>query len=230
MKMLNEKKVLIGVLVFGIFSILFIWLGDPNYVYSITREDKEVETITAVLFFIALILAIINLIKKNRSFFSIIWVILLIFFLGEETSWFQRIFNYSVPSIENMNAQEEFNFHNLDIFQGGSLLDSDAGWATLLKSQNLFRLGFFGYFLFLPLLLSIDRLKKVIIKLGYIKPSKMFVIILLVVFGISFFLATKVEFQVKMAMAETREMLYAFFIFIYVTLYMWMMNSKVEKL
>lgn len=105
-------------------------------------------------------MAVANLIKRKRNFFSIVWVVLLILFLGEETSWFQRIFNYSVPSIEGMNAQEEFNFHNLDIFQGGSLLDSDAGWRTLLKSQNLFRLGFFGYFLFLPLLLYIDRFKK----------------------------------------------------------------------
>lgn len=62
------------------------------------------------------------------------------------------------------------------------------------------------------------------------KPSKMFVFILLVVFGISFFLATKVEYEVKMAIAETREMLYAFFIFVYVLLYIWVMNSKTEKL
>lgn len=52
MKIFNEKKILIGTLAFGILSILFIWLGDSNYVYGITREDKEVETITAIMFFL----------------------------------------------------------------------------------------------------------------------------------------------------------------------------------
>ena len=61
------------------------------------------------------------------------------------------------------------------------------------------------------------------------KPSKMFVFIILFVFIFSFYLATVTEYEVKMAIAETREMLYAFFIMIYVVLYIWMKKNNFKR-
>lgn len=229
MGLLKEHRVLLIAFLFGMFATLFIWFVNPEFAYGITREDKAVEVLTALIYFFALIFCINTVISNKRVLLPFIWTFLIIFFLGEETSWFQRVFDYSVPSVENINAQEEFNLHNLNVFHGNSLLDSDANLMTLLTSQNLFRIGFFGYFLILPLLMYFNKFKVLMKRLGYVKPSKIFVVVVLLVFMVSFFLATITEYEVKMAIAETREMLYAFFIMIYVILYIWMVKNKFKR-
>ena len=83
---------------------------------------------------------------------------------------------------------------------------------------------FFGYFLILPLLLFIPKLNKFIQKIGNVKTDKKFISILCFVFGLSFVLAIYSPVDKKMAFAEVREMLYAFFIFIYV--YFYLVSSK----
>ena len=225
----KEKILLLIALIFGLASISLIWLGDPEYVYAITREDQEIETMTVIFYLIGFIMALVAFFSNRKLLVALIWAVIIFIFLGEETSWFQRIFNYSVPAIEDVNAQKEFNFHNLDIFQGGSVIEDGFSLSVLLKSQNLFRLGFFGYFLVVPLLMYIPKLKKIANKVGYVQPSKLFIIVLLVVFVLSFALAPMVEFNVKMSIAETREMLYSFFILIYVILYIWMTRFNFKK-
>ena len=44
---------------------------------------------------------------------AIVWLVLCVLFLGEEVSWFQRVFGYSVPAVEAINSQGEFNLHNI---------------------------------------------------------------------------------------------------------------------
>ncbi|MBT8272816.1 MAG: hypothetical protein KJO77_03350 [Bacteroidia bacterium] len=223
----RNQKIFLGAFIFGIFSVLFIWFGEPAFVSRITREDGEVENLTAVFYLIAFILCLLSFVKDRKFYLALIWVFLCFVFLGEETSWFQRLFKYSVPTIEEMNAQDEFNIHNLDVFQGGGILGDSFSFSSLLKSQNLFRLGFFGYFLILPLLNLIPKIKNILKKIRYVSPDKRFIICLLIVFVLSFALAPYVEPKVKSALAETREMLYSFFIFIYVLSYIYVgKNSK----
>ena len=141
------------------------------------------------------------------------------FFIGEETSWGQRFFHYSVPAVEQMSAQNEFNLHNLEIFQGGHLTNPSIGLSAFLKSQNLFRLGFFSYFLVIPVMMYIPIFKELMSKVGYTMPDKGFTIVLLLVFVLSFVLVPFSSSSIRSSFAETREMLYAFFIMSYVIAY-----------
>jgi hypothetical protein len=231
----QEKIPYLLLIIFGLISITFIWLGQQEYVYKITREDGFIENLTAVFYLAGFIIGLITIfkIKNNRKalLFPIIWTLLCFIFLGEETSWFQRLFNYSVPGVENVNAQGEFNFHNLAIFKGEDLfIDgklSKLGIVNFLKStQNIFRICFFSYFVIFPLLMLVsNKVKLLFNKIGYIKPHNYFILSIILVFGCSFIFAIISPLQKKMALAETREMLYAFFIFMYV----WMFIKNVAN-
>ena len=231
--MFKNKWLLPILLIFGLFWILFIWFGEPNYVDRITREDGPIEYLTALFYLLAVILGLITIFKrKKKLLFPIVWTLLCFLFLGEETSWFQRIFNYSVPAVEQVSGQNEFNIHNLQIFSGDSLFVdgklSKAGIINFLKSsQNIFRLGFFGYFLVIPILMFNKKIKNFLLKIGYENPSFKFLLYMLTVLILSFVLAILSPELIKMAMAETREMLYAYYIFIYIGMYYWQNNKSV---
>jgi len=212
---------------FGLISISFVLLGDSAAVYSLTREDGLIENLTVIFYMVALIFSFISIFRKKPVLLAIVWAILCFIFLGEETSWFQRVFDFSVLPIEQVNAQNEFNLHNLNVLEGGSLMDGSIGLSTFLKSQNLFRIGFFSYFLILPLLLYISNFKKLMLKIGYKKPDNDFILVLFLVFVLSFILVLFSPVFLKSALAETREMLYAFFIMVYIIAYIWP-NKKIQ--
>lgn len=230
--MFKNKWLLPFSLIFGLICILFIWFGDPDFVYKITREDGSIEYLTALFYFLGVVLGGITIFKsKKKLLFPIVWTLLCFVFLGEETSWFQRVFNYSVPAVEQVSAQKEFNLHNLEIFKGDHLFVdgklSNAGIINFLKStQNIFRLGFFGYFLVIPILMFNKKIKNFLLKIGYQSPSFKFILFMLIVLVLSFVLAILSPENVKMAMAETREMLYAYYIFIYIGIYYWQKRSE----
>jgi uncharacterized membrane protein len=225
--MLKGNKGIFFSFLFGLSFVLYVWFGNEIRVDLLTQEDGLVEYLSAIFYLIGMILAI-NSIFKNKKLivFSIIWAVLCFVFLGEETSWFQRILNYSVPAIEQMNAQKEFNLHNLEleIFKGDRLFVDGkltrTGVINFFKStQNIFRLGFFGFFIVLPLLTHNGKIRNILVKWGYIKPSSKFILLMMVVLILSFVLAVLLPEKIKMAMAETREMLYAFYIFLYIWMY-----------
>jgi hypothetical protein len=225
--MFKSKWLLPISLAFGLIFILFMWFGNPEYVVEINDEDAFIEYLTAFFYFLGFILCLITIFKsKKKLLFPIVWAILCFVFLGEETSWFQRVFDYSVPAVEQVNMQQEFNFHNLDIFIGEKLfvdgkVSKDGVINFFKSSQNMFRIGFFGYFFMLPLLMFNKKIEKLLLKIDYQKPSLNFILVMIVVFSLSFVLAVLSPLLVKMAFAETREMLYAYFIFIYIGVYYW---------
>lgn len=214
----NSPLILVS-LIFGMFSILFVWFGDPNVISTLSKEDGVIETLSAMFYMIGILFGFVAIFKADRVFLPIIWTILCVLFLGEETSWFQRFFDYSVPEVEQLNAQNEFNFHNLHLFQGGGLLSSPFSLDNFLKSQNIFRIGFFGYFLVLPFICVIPKFNGWMLKLGYKKPDGQFILVLAMIFLLSFLLAFFVSVDLNVALAETREMLYAFFIMLYLFIY-----------
>ncbi len=225
--MVKNRAFIPAAFIFGLASILYIWLGNAEHVSDLTREDGIIESLSAMFYLAGLLISIAAVCKSNSKILPILWVILCFIFLGEETSWFQRIFHYSVSEVEQINEQKEFNLHNLPIFQGGNLSDSSIELSDFLKSQNLFRLGFFGYFLAIPLLIYIPKFKKLISKIAYKKPDTAFTLVLLVIFATSFILAILSSKEIKSALAETREMLYAFFIMLYVIAYVFP-NAKTQ--
>ena len=206
----------------GLLSIaicLVVWLGDQQSMRALTEEDGLVEILSAVLYFCGLVICIWGLLKGRgyRRWWMMIWALLCLVFLGEETSWFQRIIGYSTPEfLEHLSAQEEVNIHNLRFFQGGKwtdgLLLGRFDLKMLLGSQNLFRIGFACYFLLIPLLLYWGRprfFKELVIeKLKYPVPKASFVISLWTALSLSFFLAFHCTEPVKASLAETREMLF----------------------
>lgn len=211
---------------FGLASVLFISFGDQGYAISITDEDGPIEDLTALFYFLGFLLALISVFRSEIRYFPALWAILCFVFLGEETSWFQRIFDYTVPAVEEMNAQGEFNLHNLKIFQGEELfvdgkINKVGLFDYLFSTQNIFRLGFFGYFLIFPIVANQKRIKLWLSNLGYVKPSSKFTFTMLVVMASSFALAVVSPPDVKSAMAETREMFYAYFILVYLVMCFW---------
>lgn len=222
--MVGEKRNLVftALFLFGTISIVFIYFLEPIYQKILTAEDSFVENLSAIFYLIAFIAGVMGTfkIKGKENTLAILWTFLCLVFLGEETSWFQGIFHYPVPYIEQLSGQREFNIHHFKIFHGKSSIES-VKLVSFLNAQNLFRMGFFGYFLILPLLTHIPGIKFLLQKVGYKKPEVGFVIVLTTVFFISFFLVFFASPITRTALAETREMLYSFFIMIYVFVYIW---------
>jgi hypothetical protein len=215
--------------VMGVLSIttcLTVWLGDQRYVGAFTEEDGVVESLSAVFYFFGFAGCIWCLFRKRGKIrlWLVIWAFFCLVFLGEETSWFQRIIGYTTPEfLESMNAQDEVNIHNLGFFQGGKWTDGLSSGRfdvkMLLGSQNLFRIGFACYFLLIPLLLYWGKPRFftaiLIEKLKYPVPKSSFMIPLWTTLFLSFFLSLHSTEPVKASLAETRELFYALFILFY---------------
>lgn len=223
-RMAMNKWLLQVSFIFGVAFLLFVSFGNPEYGIRITEEDGPIEDLTALFYLFGVVVGFIAIFRSGNRYFAILWTLLCFVFLGEETSWFQRVLDYSVPAVEEMNSQGEFNFHNLKIFQGEELfVDGKLNKVGLIdyifSTQNVFRIGFFGYFLILPLLSLHSKGARVLSIVGYVRPGTLFICIMLLVIGTSFALAINSPTAVKSALAETREMFYAYFILIYLVLY-----------
>ena len=219
---MKKNFVYLYILVFflNIICIMAIWVGNPQDVLLLTKEDGIIESLSAIFYFLGIICCLIAISQKKFVRFSFIWLFLCVIFLGEETSWFQHYLNYSVPQIENINIQSEFNIHNLNIFQGSHLIDEQGyfqiDFRKMLNAQTLFRIGLFFYFLILPIAFQINKGKSLLIKIEYPNPSALFVLSMWGSIILSIILALFSSSSIRSALAETREMFYAFFIFLYI--------------
>jgi hypothetical protein len=89
--------------------------------------------------------------KKLEALWFVFWALLCLICFGEETSWLQHELGYQTPeAIKELNTQNEFNLHNLELFQSNSVID-ELSWRSFLTAQHLFQLGFLGYFLLFPI-------------------------------------------------------------------------------
>lgn len=194
--------------------------GDEAFVLAIMREDGPIENVTAIMYLLGAIACGIALYRRQNFLLAGIWLFLCVLFLGEETSWFQRLFDYSVPEVEKMSVQAEFNLHNLTLFGGGRVLAPDGvnlSMETLLNSQNIFRLGFASYFLLLPALCVLPPFRRFAVGLGYVAPSPLLLFTAWSVIVISFVMTVTTVPPVKAYVAEARELFYATTIFFYVS-------------
>ena len=112
-------KVIVSLTALGLIFIFAApeWLS-PNAVKSVIEEDGVVENISALLFLISSILALVLLVRfempgRHRVMLALLAFFLFIFF-GEEISWGQRIFGFDTLEImRKANVQNENNLHNL---------------------------------------------------------------------------------------------------------------------
>lgn len=197
------------------FIYCFLFL-DEQLLVLVTSEDGAVENISALCFGLSVIYCIYNYSASKNRIGLLIWAVLCFVFLGEETSWFQRYIGYSVPFVESFNSQGEFNLHNLDIFQSRSLLEADFDLKEIISSQNIFRIGFLFYFLIFPIMLKVFRLYPFAAKLGYRATSNSFIAILWFSMSVTILFSIFSASELRGAVAECREFMYAFFISAYV--------------
>lgn len=166
---MSDVNKLISVFFVSFFSLILIilyFLPSPTSTYW-TREAGPIEDFGAVMF-LAGALAAIATASQARGLERVnfaIWAFLSLLFFGEETAYLQHWIGYATPGwLDAMNAQGEVTVHNLNQLQGGSLLDGRISLETLLKSQNLFRIGFTLYFLVLPLAYLFFRPARVLLE------------------------------------------------------------------
>ena len=102
------------ILPYGKFFIGISWFD------WLKSEDGPLEWMQFIEYALSSLLAfLIFLRQKNKDINTFIW--LLIAFLsfliaGEEISWGERIFGYSIESIKELSMQGETNLHNLPFF------------------------------------------------------------------------------------------------------------------
>jgi hypothetical protein len=131
---------------------LYAWCSDGTIEW-LGLETAPVELGTSLFFLIGSVLFFICY-RSSKSVFFLLMGIAFFFAAGEEISWGQQLYHFETPEeIKAHNVQEEFNIHNLQIFNTG---DSEhvrkTGLARLLEFNFLFRLSCLLYGIVLPLL------------------------------------------------------------------------------
>lgn len=94
-------------------------LGKDAYKWF-TTEDGFAETMQVVFYFTAFVLSLVVARRQWRAgekLISLLYIglsLALVFMIGEETSWGQRIFGWQTDqSLAEINKQDETNFHNI---------------------------------------------------------------------------------------------------------------------
>lgn len=95
---------------------------DPQFYYSLIREDGIIENLSALLWAgaaLATLFSMLQLVSKRKAnkIYMVCATLLFFFFIvcsGEEISWGQRIFNVETLSVlQGINVQGENNLHNI---------------------------------------------------------------------------------------------------------------------
>ncbi len=147
---MNPNKRLLIIVALGIIACYLVVLLPEEAMEPFVEEDGIYESLTAVGFFITSIGFVIAFFRsgseENKSSHPILkrlsYLALAMIFLfgaGEEISWGQRIINLETPEAwREINAQEEINLHNLNIFHDDEydLFNTDRlfalFWGTLM--------------------------------------------------------------------------------------------------
>ncbi len=218
------RSLLVTVVAFSAALLAQVLLGEPTFLQTLTSEDHLIENLTVLAYLIGVVVAVMALWHKRFRLFAGLWLVLCIFFAGEETSWFQRIIGYNVPVVEQSNSQSEFNIHNLDFMHGNkdrAFISADEkvrfGWRHLLRSQSLFRVGFFGYFLILPLMLLVPWGRRIAQRIGLPGFDWTALAVTWELIAITIPMTLLVELERRLAIAECRELVYALTIVFYIT-------------
>jgi hypothetical protein len=219
----------------GLIIFLLLYEGNKAVVLNLIKEDGLVENLSAFFWLQASIICFYRIMLNSQKNKLLLWFWCIFCFLcfGEEISWGQRIFHYSIHSIQHISAQHEFNIHNLSVLStplGMSrflVRGTKIHWLGLLNVQNLFYIGFTIYFLIIPLLMKSEKLQLLKEKINYHIPSFYFLVSVWPIIILSFVLSL---YTPKLrAMIETREMFMAFVVLFYVSFYLDKDNSNVSS-
>lgn len=155
-----------------IASFLLYLLLHEDIVIKLGKEDGLFEYLTALAFLVTSILFLVIYFRRKKLI-HLVFTLLFFVGLGEEVSWGQRVFNYKSPEyFKEYNIQNEFNFHNLKIFdskeEGGEL---KRGLHYYLSANFLFKLFWLVYGVILPIgYLSSHPVKHTVDRIGMLVP------------------------------------------------------------
>jgi hypothetical protein len=189
----------------------------------VTNEDGLIEWTSALAHLFSSITALILYKWSKYKWISIFWILFSFVCFGEEISWLQRQIQYSIPEIENQNSQREVNFHNLKIFGNERIVSEDGkvglNYKIFFSTQILFQMGMVVYFLIIPVLSKFSHF----FQGTFPTFSHQFLWTFWLLVTLSFVLSMYQTFNTRNTYAETRECLYAVFIFLHQPL---LLNSR----
>ena len=221
------------IILFALIPVLYI----PCYMsYDIlikmTKEDGLYESMGALFFLLASMIFIVLaakpfLFKRTEGnskpferWYFVFFAFLFFVAFGEEISWGQRILNFETPdSIKEANVQEEFNFHNLEVFNG-RMLDGEekGGIASYFELHKLFYMAFFVFLFLVPILHKYSAFVRNIIEKIHL-PVPSLVLGVLFVLNLVYGHLVKVAIQneipeVAHGVVEIKEVMIAFILFL----------------
>lgn len=122
----------------------------PDFFKKINVEDGPMENGSAIFYLLGAVFFVF-VVARSKHWLSRTWAILfaLAFFVlaGEEVSWGQRLFDYHVEAVEEINSQGEFNIHNLEQFHAHQ-------W---LNAPRLLTMGSLAFGIILPVMLTLSK-------------------------------------------------------------------------
>ena len=213
-----DKSIKIFLAVMGFLIFLLFFKNEPNII--LLTEYGLIESLTAFFYLIAICICanLIFILNGLPKIYFLGWLVLTLVFFGEETSYLQHYIGYETPQyfLEN-NAQQELNIHNISTVNDGSITDALINnkfqLSILLKSQNLFNIGFAFYFLLLPLSnILFSTIKNIVSTLSIPTVGIRFVLCVWIpiVFTIAIgFTDPNKETFIRAYMAESRELIFA---------------------
>ena len=222
-----------------ILSFLVICTLDEDKAFKLSTEDGIIEYLSGLFFFMAAIMSFYHfftvkpgenkyLFRAGKNYLVLLLGLFFLFCAGEEISWGQRIFGIETPEfMEKENAQKEFNFHNLYMFQGiDRELNLKSGLKYWFTGHKLFAYFWITFCLFIPLTSAVsskfsDFLKRIFFPVMPLWLGGLF----LVNHIISKFCESMHLFSWPTPIVETKETLFAFLFFIS-TIYFYFDHKK----
>ncbi len=135
-----------------IFSYSVYLFLKEDIISDLGKEDHFFEWLTAISFFMATVVYLKIFFVKRNIFYLLLAIV---FFVGggEEISWGQRLIGFVTPAeVKNSNVQQEFNIHNLDVFNTENFNHSRKhGLQRLIEINFLFRIFCMSFGILLPL-------------------------------------------------------------------------------
>lgn len=221
----------------------FMFIEDDKKIL-LTNEDGFFETAGALFFLLAGICFLISffikkspqkrfLFKQKRNIFFLLLGILFLFGFFEEISWGQRLLNIQTPLIlEEINMQEEINFHNLSFFEGTTEEGTKKNFFLLFLSfDRLFSVFWLLFCFLIPILFQYNNQAKSFLQNIYLPIIPISIGILFLAnyfFSKLLKLLLHDQFIINDALVEVKESLFAFLFFV---VSIWFMrNYSVRKI
>lgn len=161
----TEKTYFIPALLVILLSYSVYFFLDENTINKLGMEDGFFEYLTALFFLIAAIV-FLRCYFFNKKIIYLVFALIFFIGMGEEISWGQRLFNYGTPEyFRENNIQDEFNLHNLMLFDSKNPEGQfKSGLSYYLSVNFLYKFFWMAFGIILPIVYSLSHLIRNVVK------------------------------------------------------------------